>query len=84
MNDSVFKQTDIKIWKNYKLLEYNELVYPVNNKRSPSIMDPEGADEGQDQSQSGRKEAQYLVREAHGLGRGQGRVSDLQNAVAGS
>ena len=47
-------------------------------------MDPEGTDEGQNQCEPGREEAQNLVGEARGLGRGQGRVSDLQNAVAGS
>ena len=47
-------------------------------------MHPEGPHDGQDQGQAGRDEAQDLVRKAHGLSRGQSRVTHLQNAVAGS
>jgi len=78
-----FNTIDIKILS-LKLLKYSELVYPVHNKGGAPIVDPEGTDEGQNQCEPGREEAQNLVGEAHGLGRGQGRVSDLQNAVAGS
>ncbi len=47
-------------------------------------MHPEGPHDGQDQGQAGGDEAQDLVRKAHGLIRGQSRVTHLQNAVAGS
>ncbi len=55
---------------------------PVNNERSPSIVNPEGTDEGQDQGQAGWDEAQHLIREAHSLGCGQRRVPDLQDPLA--
>ena len=56
---------------------------PVNNERSPSIVNPEGTDEGQDQGHAGRDEAQHLEGKAHGLSRGQRRVPDLQDPLAG-
>ncbi len=46
-------------------------------------MHPEGTDDGQQQREAGRKKTQNLVGEAHGLGRGQSRVPDLQDTVAG-
>ncbi len=46
-------------------------------------MHPEGPHDGQKQSEARRKKAQHLVWEAHGLGRGQGRIPQLKDAVAG-
>ncbi len=60
-----------------------ELVYPVNNKGGAPIMHPDGADNCQEQGEARREEAQYLVWEAHGLGRGQSRIPQLEDAVAG-
>jgi hypothetical protein len=60
-----------------------ELVYPVDNERGAPVIDPEGPDDGQDQSEAGREEAQHLIRQAHGLSRGQRRVPDLQDPLAG-
>jgi len=73
----------IKIAK-INTIKYCELVYPVHNKRGAPVMHPNGTDDRQDQGQTGRNEAQNLVRKAHGLSRGQSRVTHLQNAVAGS
>ncbi len=47
-------------------------------------MHPESPNEGQNQGEASAKQAQDLVREAHSLCRGQSRVTQLQNAVAGS
>ncbi len=46
-------------------------------------MHPEGPDDSQHQGQAGRKQAEDFIRKAHGLGRGQSRVPDLQNPLAG-
>jgi len=45
---------------------------------------PNGADNRQEQGQAGRKQAQHLVGEAHGLSCGQRRIPQLKDAVAGS
>ncbi len=77
------KKTDIK--KNWKITinKYSELVNPVNNKGGASVTNPEGPHDGQEQREAGWEQAEDLVREAHGLGRGQSRVPHLQNAIAG-
>ncbi len=69
--------------KNKKLLKYSELVYPVHNKGSASVVDPKGPHDRQKQGEAGREEAQNLIGQAHGLSRGQCRVPDLQDPLAG-
>ena len=64
-------------------IKYSELVYPVHHKGSASVMYPDGPHDGQDQSHNRREEAQHLIGEAHSLGRGHGRIPNLENAVAG-
>ena len=66
-----------------KIIKHSELVYPVHHKGSASVMYPDGPHDGQDQSHNRREEAQHLIGEAHGLGRGQSRVPHLQDALAG-
>ena len=64
-------------------IKYSELVYPVHHKGGAPVVHPDGPHDGQDQGQAGRKEAQHLIGEAHGLGRGQSRVPHLQDSLAG-
>ena len=69
--------------KKIKTIKHSELVYPVHHKGGASVMYPDGPHDGQDQSHTRREEAQHLIGEAHGLGRGQSRVPHLQDALAG-
>ena len=46
-------------------------------------MNPERPHDGQNEGEDSRKEAQRLIRQAHGLGRSQSRVPELQDALAG-
>ncbi len=64
-------------------IKYSELVYPVHHKGGASIVHPDGPHDGQDQGQAGRKKAQHLIGKAHSLGRGQGRIPNLQDPLAG-
>ncbi len=57
------------------------MVYPVDYKGGPLIVDPEGPHNGQNEGEASWEEAQHLVGEAHG--RGQCRVPQLQHAIAG-
>ena len=73
-----------KLLKIKNAIKYSELVYPVNNEGGAPIVHPNGADNRQEQGQAGRKQAQHLVGEAHGLSCGQRRIPQLKDAVAGS
>jgi hypothetical protein len=46
-------------------------------------MNPDGPHNGQEQREAGWKQAKNLVWKAHGLSRGQGRIPDLQDSLAG-
>ena len=83
MNDSASKENRyIKIAK-INTIKYCELVYPVHNKRGAPIMHPNGTDDRQEKGEAGGEKAQHLIRKAHGLCRGQSRIPDLQNSLAG-
>jgi hypothetical protein len=46
-------------------------------------MHPKGPHDGQDEGEARRDQAQDLVSKAHGLSRGQSRIPQLENTVAG-
>ena len=46
-------------------------------------MYPDGTDDCQEQGEARWEEAKHLVTEAHGLSRGQSRIPQLEDAVAG-
>ena len=86
MNDSISKIN--RYIKNAltiitSIIKHSELVYPVHHKGGASVVHPNGPHNGQDQGKAGWKQAKDLIGKAHGLGRGQSRVSYLQNTVAG-
>jgi len=66
-----------------KFIKHSELVYPVHHKGRAPVMNPNGPHNGQEQREAGRKQAKNLVWKAHGLSRGQGRIPDLQDSLAG-
>ena len=65
------------------IIKHSELVYPVHHKGGASVVHPNGPHNGQDQGKAGWKQAKDLIGKAHGLGRGQSRITQLEDAIAG-
>ncbi len=83
MNDSASKTNSYIKNAKIKTIKYCELVYPVHNKRGAPIMHPDGTDDGQEEGEARRHQAQHLVCEAHSLSCGQRSIPQLEDAVTG-
>ena len=86
MNDSISKRNRYKkkcFNDITSIIKHSELVYPVHHKGGASVVHPNGPHNGQDQGKAGWKQAKDLIGKAHGLGRGQSRITQLEDAVAG-